>query len=86
MTTRTSSRTVTFRNAFLLPGMDRAHAPGQFEVQIIEEPIDVSWEAYHRTLTIMLTSGGLTEAVSVSQAHLDEALAADGKPTRVPEH
>jgi len=34
----------------------------------------------------MLTSGGLTDAVSVSQAHLDEALAADGNPMRAPEH
>lgn len=77
MDTRTSIRKVTFRKAFKLPGMEKAHAPGEFDVQIDEEPLDVMWEGYHRTLTFLLTSGGLTEALSVTEAALEEALASD---------
>ncbi|MGK6315554.1 hypothetical protein [Neorhizobium sp. DT-125] len=57
--------------------MERAHAPGEFDVQVDEEPLDVTWEGYHRTMTFMLTSGGLTEAFSITEAALDEALASD---------
>ncbi len=74
---KTSVRRVAFQKAFLLPGMDKTHAPGEFDVQVVEEPLDVMWEGYHRTLTIMLTSGGLTEAIGVTEAALDEALEKD---------
>jgi hypothetical protein len=61
--------------------MDRLHPPGTFEVQTDDEPIDVSWQAYHRRMTIMLTSGGLTEAWPVTEDDLETALAADsGEP------
>ena len=80
MNIRTSVRTVTFKKAFRLPGMDKSHAPGEFDVRVVEEPLDVMREAYHRTLTIMLTSGGLTEAIAVPESALEEALAADGTP------
>lgn len=79
MNIKTSVRRVTFRSPFLLPGMDKAHGPGEFDVQIVEEPLDVMWEGYHRTLTIMLTSGAVTEAVAVTEAALDEALAEDSR-------
>ncbi len=82
MNLKTSVRRVTFRNAFLLPGMEKKHAPGQFDVQVTEEPLDVMWEGYHRTLTIMLTSGGLTEAIAVTETVLDEALARDHQHSR----
>lgn len=77
MNTKTSVRRVAFRQAFMLPGMDKPHGPGEFDVQIVEEPLDVMWEGYHRTLTIMLTSGAFTEALAVTEAALDEALAVD---------
>lgn len=79
MNIKTSVRRVAFQNAFLLPGMDKAHGPGEFDVQIVEEPLDVMWEGYHRTLTIMLTSGAFTEAIAVTEAALDEALASDSQ-------
>jgi hypothetical protein len=82
MNIKTSVRRVTFDSPFLLPGMDKAHGPGEFDVQIVEEPLDVMWEGYHRTLTIMLTSGAVTEAVAVTEAALDEALAEDHQQSR----
>jgi hypothetical protein len=60
--------------------MDRPHRPGQCDLQVDEEPLDVMWNGYHRTLTLMLTSDGLMEAIVVSEADLDAALAADAAP------
>ncbi|MGW9231967.1 hypothetical protein ACWGPT_14000 [Pseudorhizobium sp. NPDC055634] len=77
MNIKTSVRKVSFQNAFLLPGMEQSHPPGEFDVQIVEEPLDVMWEGYHRTLTIMLTSGAFTRAFAVTETALDEALAND---------
>ncbi|MBP1844602.1 hypothetical protein J2046_002861 [Rhizobium petrolearium] len=77
MTTRTSVEAVIFHNSFRLPGMDRDHPPGVFEVQITEEPLNLTWEAYHRTMTLMLTSGGIIEAIDVTAEDLEAALAAD---------
>jgi hypothetical protein len=57
--------------------MEKPHAPGSCEVQTEDEPIDVSWEAYHRRMTIMLTSGGMTEAWPITEADLEAALAAE---------
>jgi hypothetical protein len=74
---RTSTHTITFQRSFLLPGMEVPHTAGTFELQIQEEPIDVVWEAYHRTLTIMLTSAGRVEAWPVSETDLENALAVD---------
>jgi hypothetical protein len=61
--------------------MEKPHAPGSFEVQTEDEPIDVSWEAYHRRMTIMLTSDGMTEAWPIREADLEAALAADQQAT-----
>ena len=74
------TKTVTFKHAFRLPGMNHDHQPGTFEVQTSREPIDVMWEAYHVTTTLMLTSSGITEAVNVSAADLETALIEDRLP------
>lgn len=84
MNIKTGVRRIVFQNAFMLPGMDKAHAPGEFDVHVAEESLDVMWEGYHRTLTIMLTSGGFTEAIAVTEAALDEALANDSQPAQRP--
>jgi hypothetical protein len=84
MNIKTSVRRVTFQNAFMLPGMDKAHAPGEFDVHVVEEPLNVMWEGYHRTLTLMVTSGAFTEAIAVTEAALDEALANDTQPAQRP--
>ncbi len=44
MTIGTRVEMVTFRNSFLLPGMEREHPPGVFEVHITEEPLNVMWK------------------------------------------
>lgn len=50
------------------------HPPGTFDLQIDEEPLDVVWEANHRTMTLILTSNGLIEAWPVSEEELDKAM------------
>ena len=73
----TTVKSVTFDHPFRIPGMDRDHPPGTFELRISREPLDVSWEAYHETMTLMLASGGLVEAWNVNAAELEAALAKD---------
>ncbi len=46
MNIRSTSRMVTFRYAFTLPGMTQPHPPGTFEVIVDQEKLDVSWDAY----------------------------------------
>lgn len=70
-------RTVTFQAPFLLAGMDRPHQPGTFEIRETRRALDVSWDAYQISLSIMLVGGGATEALDVSAEDLQRALAAD---------
>jgi hypothetical protein len=70
-------RTVTFRRPFRLPGMDVAHAPGTFELRRTREALDVMWEAYLVSLRIMLVERGSIQALEVTAADLDAALALD---------
>lgn len=60
-------KSITIIRPFQLPGMAQPHPPGVFELQIDEEPIDVTWEAYHTTMTLLLSSNGRTEAWPVSR-------------------
>lgn len=55
--------------------MAQAHPPGVFELQIDKEPIDVTWEAYHTTMTLLLSSNGRTEAWPVSREEFEKTLA-----------
>ena len=70
-------RHVTFRLPFMLPGMDQPHAGGTFEVRESREPLDVPWAAYRVTNRIIIVDGGRTEALEVTAAELEQALAAD---------
>jgi hypothetical protein len=70
-------RTVTFLAPFTLPGMDKPHKPGTFELRETRRSLDVSWDAYQISLSIMLVEGGTTEALDVSLSDLDQALAGD---------
>jgi len=72
---KTTVKTITVTRQFQLPGMAQPHPPGVFELQIDEDPIDVTWEAYHRTMTLLISSNGRTEAWPVSQEELDKTLA-----------
>jgi hypothetical protein len=69
--------TVTFRSSFMLPGLDRPHPPGTYELRETRRRLDVSWDAYQISLSIILVQGGTTQALDVERADLDIALAAD---------
>jgi hypothetical protein len=76
-TGRATSETVTFKSPFLLPGLDRPHPAGTFEVRRRLEAIDVTFSASIVTLTIMLTNGGSVEALDVKADDLAAALRLD---------
>lgn len=67
---KTITKSITILQPFQLAGMREPHAPGTFELQIDEDPIDVVWEAYHRTMTLILSSNGLTEMWPMSDEEL----------------
>jgi hypothetical protein len=72
---KTVVKSINIGGPFKLPGMARPHAPGVFELQIHEEPIDVTWEAYHTTMTLILSSDGLIEAWPISKEEFERTLA-----------
>lgn len=62
----------------MLPGFDRPHAPGTFEVRTDEESLDTSFDAWRRIATrILLVSGGSVQAWPVEPRDLDAAIAID---------
>lgn len=71
---------VTFRSAFLLPGLTETHPAGTFEVRVRKEPLDVSWGAFRLIKTIMLTGHGVIEALEVKEDDLAAALNHDANP------
>jgi hypothetical protein len=70
---------ITFRHPFMLPGLERPHPPGTFDLITDREALDVSWPAFRLTLTLMLPEGGGVEAVPVTRDELDAALKRDGE-------
>lgn len=72
-----STEWVTFRHFFILPGFDRPHRPGSFEIRTDRERLDVSWPAYRLIVTILLTNGAELQACEVKRDDLDEALRRD---------
>lgn len=80
---RTTSRSVTFKRSFTLPGLDSPQPPGTYVVETDEEAIEaVSMTAFRRVATwIVLPSlagrPGVTETLAVDPAELDQALARD---------
>ena len=77
MTDRTTSRTITFRFPFTLPGMAEPHAPGTFEVMTDEEQLDVMWDARRSSTRVMFVYPGRVEAFQVNAHDLEEAIALD---------
>jgi hypothetical protein len=70
-------RTVTFKAPFDLPGLAGPHRPGTYELRETRRALDVSWEAWQISLTLLLVDGGITQALDVSTADLDAALRLD---------
>ena len=85
MTTRTRSKTITFRHPFRLSAVDDLQPAGPYLVETDEERIDgLSFPAYRRLSTLIRLAGrpGSTElsrAVSIDPAELAAALANDGE-------
>lgn len=74
-----STEHITFRHPFLLPGLERPHAPGTFDLITEREALDVSWPAFRLSMTLMLTEAGGVEAVPVTRDELDAALRRDSE-------
>jgi len=74
---KTTTKSVTIVRPFQLAGMTVPHQPGTFELQIDEEPLDVVWAAYHKTMTLILTSNGLIEAWPITEEELERTLIPD---------
>lgn len=85
MSARTVETTVTFARPFKLEALDELQPPGTYRVVTDEEEIlGVSFLAYRRTATMLLTPAvsihaGLHQSHVVDQADLDAALAVDGR-------
>ena len=77
MSDRTTTRMITFRSPFTLPGMTEPHAPGTFEVVTDEEQLDVMWDARRSSTRVMFVYPGRIEAFQVSASDLDQAIALD---------
>lgn len=74
---RSTSESATFLHPFLLPGMERQHPPGTFEVWTEREAIDVSRPAYLQRMRILLTTSNGVESIGLRREDLDLALARD---------
>ena len=88
MTTRTSSKTVTFKRPFFLTGFDRPQPAGSYVVETDEELLEaVSFPAYRRLSTLIQLrpqpgNPRIVETVAIDPGELDEALARDAEPPR----
>ena len=85
MTVRTDTRTVTFRRAFRLTGLDDAQPPGTYAVEIDEERLEpLSFAAYRRTETRIRVPlrgvAGSSQTIAIDPAELEAALARDAAP------
>ena len=80
MTTRMTSKTVTFQRPFVLTGFVRLQAAGAYVVDTEEELIDaLTFPVWKRLSSVMqLSALGKTEHVNVDPYELHEALIRDG--------
>jgi len=83
MTVRTSSKTVTFAHPFLLKGVDRILAAGDYRVVTDEELIEgLSFPVYRRVATMIFVpaesgSASTVEMVTIDPEDLQAALELD---------
>jgi len=82
MTTRTRERTVSFKKAFLLRGVDRSLPAGDYRVTTDEELIEsLSFPVYRRVATVIFVPAraprGAIEMVTIDPADLQAALRRD---------
>jgi hypothetical protein len=79
MTTRTTTKQVTFRRPFLLAGFEAVQAAGTYTVDTDEEIIDeLSYPVWRRIgTTLHLRRAGATEFVPIDSEELSRALLRD---------
>ena len=71
MTTRTQRRSVEFRRAFLLKGIDRILPPGKYDIVSDEELIEgLSFPVYRRVSTIIFVPAA-SQASAVEMVAID---------------
>ena len=77
MTTRTTTKSVTFHRPFYLKGIDRLLPPADYRVATDEEVIDgLSFAAYRRVSTVIFVpaeSGSAVEMVAIDPLDLQTA-------------
>ena len=77
MTTRTTTKSVTFRRPFYLKGIDRLLPPADYRVVTDEEVLDgLSFAAYRRVSTVIFVpaeSGCAVEMVTIDPLDLQAA-------------
>ena len=72
MTIRTSSKTVSFARPFLLKGIDRVLAAGQYKVITDEELIEeLSFPVFHRVATMIFVPADSQNSSSVEMVAID---------------
>jgi len=72
MTTRTTSKTVSFAHPFLLKGVDRSLPAGDYKVVTDEELIEgLSFPAYRRMSTMILVPAQSHQRSSVEMVTVD---------------
>ena len=89
MTTRTTTKSVTFHRPFYLKGIDRLLPPADYRVVTDEEVIDgLSFAAYRRVSTVIFVpaeSGSAVEMVAIDPLDLQSAQEQDaGSPSACP--
>jgi hypothetical protein len=78
MTIRTTTKTITFKSAFQLPGWDASWPAGPYEVSTDEEQLETSFTAFRRVETrIQLRRGAETMHVTIAPQDLEDALTRD---------
>jgi hypothetical protein len=88
MTTRTTRKTITFRQPFGLSAIDAIQPSGTYTVDTDEELIDgLSFLAYRRVATLLhlpsiSSRAGVTEIVTVDPSELEAALQRDAQHCR----
>jgi hypothetical protein len=71
VTTRTQRRTIEFRRAFLLKGVDRILPPGKYDIVSDEELIEgLSFPVYRRVSTIIFVPAA-AQASSIEMVTVD---------------
>lgn len=86
MMTRTRERTVSFKNPFLLKGIDRRLPAGDYRITTDEELIEsLSFPVYRRVATMIFVPAqaqrGAVEMVTIDPADLQAALRHDATLT-----